>query len=181
MPSSGLVLGPQNKKQPFTPHTTSALQSLQDHKASPGMEKARSLRLSLPQEGEYSFMPKFCPQFSSHSSTWEHLFSVFLLWRMIYMLFLSTSVLFSSLVFIPSQEEWSEFVYRKMLYDCIRGKKKKKRGNFFHLNSLDPCRSPEEKVMISSSITAATEKTDHLFGLLWPSSAMEGVQNPLHP
>lgn len=68
-----------------------------------------------------------------------------------------------------------------MLYDCIRGKKNKKRGDFFHLNSLDHRRSPEEKMMISSGGTAATENIDLLFGLLLLVSAMGVVQNPLHP
>lgn len=44
---------------------------------------------------------KFCPQFSSYSSTQKNLVSLFLLWTMVYMLFF-----FTSLVSIPSAEEW---------------------------------------------------------------------------
>lgn len=116
MPGSGLAMGPRTMKGPLLhmqPVLCEAHRTPELLNAPPGMEKAHPLRLSLPREGEYSFMPKFCPQFRSHSSTWEHLFSVFLLWKMIYMFFFSTSVLSTSLVFVPSQEEWSEFIYKR--------------------------------------------------------------------
>lgn len=152
MPGWGPALGPEHNERPCAPHAAvlcEAHGTTKLLKAPPGMEKPHSPRLSLPEEGEYSFMPKFCPQFSSHSSTREHLLSVFLLWRMIYILFFSTSVLSTSLVFVSSQEEWSEFMYQRCFMTLGGVGKTKTREIFFQLNSLDPCSSPEEKTMIS--------------------------------
>lgn len=104
------------------------------------MESLRSLRLSLPLEGEHSFMPKFCPQFSSHSSSREHLCSVFLLGRMIYMLF-PTAALPAPFGFVPSEEEGSEFTYKRCFMTGKGVGKTKTGGIFLHLNSLGPCSS----------------------------------------
>lgn len=134
-------------------------------RASQGREKP----CSLPREGEQSFPLQSCPQLRSHTST-QHLFSVFLLRKVLYTFFLHN---FSTYTFAGGVKR---VCHQTMLHDSKRDGRNKLRRNLLPLEFTEPLQPPRKWPPWWNS----SEQQPWL-GALLPGSVTGFLQNPLHP